>query len=106
MFNSTVLEVGIGLACIYFLLSVVCSAVNETISSFSRRRAQELEKGLESLLGDPQQVKKLFDHPLVRGLCRKGRPPSYLPAGTFCSAFLDLAAGEQTVEEAARALPT
>jgi hypothetical protein len=104
MFNSTVLEVGIGLAFVYFLLAVVCSAINETISSFTRHRAKELKKGLESLLGDPQKVRELLDHPLVRGLSRKGNVPSYLPASTFSVAFLDLASSKQTIEEAARAL--
>lgn len=49
MFNSTTLEVAIGMAFIYLLLSLFCTAFNEAIASILGSRAKNLEKGIESL---------------------------------------------------------
>jgi hypothetical protein len=49
MFNSTALEVAIGMALVYLLLSLFCTAINEAIAAFLGSRAKNLRKGIESL---------------------------------------------------------
>jgi hypothetical protein len=52
MLNSTTLEVAIGMALIYLLLSLFCTAINEAIAGILGSRAKNLEKGIKSLFTD------------------------------------------------------
>ena len=52
MLNSTTLEVAIGMAFIYLLLSLFCTAINEAIAGILGSRATNLEKGIKSLFTD------------------------------------------------------
>jgi hypothetical protein len=52
MLNSTTLEVAIGMALIYLLLSLFCTAINEAIAGILGSRAKNLEKGIQSLFTD------------------------------------------------------
>jgi hypothetical protein len=120
--NFPALEVVIGLAFVYFVLALICSAVAETISSFQRRRAKMLVEGIENLFSGSQTITKegrdlaklFWNHPLVQALIRPqgGRPsrarpkrrrganvsqaagkgPAYIPARTFVSTLIDLGA--------------
>ena len=108
MFNFQLLDVGIGLAFVFLLLSLICSAVSEMIEGYLKKRASDLERGLRELLNDPNGtglVSKLYDHPLVSGLFKgeydparisRGRYPtrttlpSYIPARNFALAVMDL----------------
>jgi hypothetical protein len=108
MFNSSVLDVAIGMVFVYLLLSLMCSAANETVELALKNRAKDLERGLRQLLQDADGkglVKKVYDHPLVSALFegnykptpqgRIGRIlarvtlPSYIPARTFALALMD-----------------
>ena len=110
MFNTTVIDVVIGLVFVYLLLSLMCSAANEMIEGWLKNRAADLERGLRELLKDPQGnglVKKVYDHPLISGLFEgtydpqevgklkralgKLKLPSYIPARTFALVLLDTA---------------
>jgi hypothetical protein len=74
MFGSVVLDVAIGMAFVYLLLSLIASAVQELLAAFMQLRAANLEKGLRSLFsGDSlgsglDLVNSVYDHGLVRGL--------------------------------------
>jgi len=68
--DLTLLDVAIGMVMIYSLLSLICSTINEGISSFLALRAATLEKGLENLLGS-DLAKQVYDNHLVRGLVQK-----------------------------------
>jgi hypothetical protein len=127
MTNFTALEVVIGLAFVYFVLALVCSAVAETISSLQRRRAKMLVEGIENLLSGSTTITKegralakdFWSHPLVEALIRPrgGRPskrhanrsqadgkgPAYIPARTFVSALIDLGARHAHAAELAAA---
>jgi hypothetical protein len=93
MFGSSILEVAIGLAFVYFALSTVASNVNERVAAILRWRAKDLEKGIANLLNDPELAKNVWDHPLIARLGgNPGRPPSYIPAATFSLAVFDAAA--------------
>jgi len=50
MFNSTILDVAIGMVFVYLLLSLLCSAANELIELLLKKRARELENGICELL--------------------------------------------------------
>jgi hypothetical protein len=92
--DLTLLDVAIGMVLIYSLLSLICSTINEGVSSFFSLRAATLQKGLENLLG-PGLAKDVYDHHLVQGLVQKDmflrgtRKPSYIPTRTFVLTVLD-----------------
>jgi hypothetical protein len=71
MFDSDILEVAIGLAMVFALVSTICTAVRELLESWLKTRASYLEYGIRQLLNDPQArgiARDVFDHPLVSGL--------------------------------------
>ncbi len=108
-----ILDVAIGLVVVYLLLSLICSSVNEGLETFLKNRSRQLERGIREMLGDPEgtQVAHLFyNHPLISNLFRgdydpkhivkkrigpgnvyRGQNlPSYIPAGNFALAILDI----------------
>ncbi len=106
MFGLPILEVAIGLSFVYLLLSLICTTLNETIAGLTGRRADLLEKGISSLLGDdPDLKKKLFDHPLIGSFEQtKNDRPSYLPASKFALALMDIVTGDKGAANDAGAL--
>ena len=117
MFNSTTLEVAIGMALVYLLLSLFCTAINEAVAGILGSRAKNLAEGIDSLFTqgllcaqskDPDGkcipevrfVTALYSHGLIQSLYRSGSGvlseanpknlPSYIPSRTFASALLDL----------------
>jgi hypothetical protein len=61
MFNSTTLEVAIGMALIYLLLSLFCTAINEGIAGILGSRAKNLEKGIKSLFTEGDKTAAKID---------------------------------------------
>jgi hypothetical protein len=117
MSNFPALEVVIGLCFVYFVLSLICSAVTESIASLKGWRAAKLELGIKNLLSGSDTVtkegealaKQVYDHPLVQALVRPKtgkkagkRPPwpSYIPSRTFISALLDIGASQSVGDKA------
>jgi hypothetical protein len=95
LFNSTVLDVAIGLVFVYLLLGILCTTVNEWISGILSTRAKNLREGIRGLLddqplGNGQFLEAFYQHPLVSGMMRSGNHPSYLPGRTFATAIMDL----------------
>jgi len=99
MFGLQMLDVVIGTAFVYLLLSLICSAVCEMIEAWFKYRAGDLERGIRELLQDESGnwAQKIYDHPLVYGLFKgKYDPantknlPSYIPARNFALALLDV----------------
>ncbi len=101
------LDVAIGMALLYLILSLLCSAVQEAIASVLNWRATMLEQGVRNLLGggfestkDPdarsaRAAYELYQHPLINALYRERligtgqRLPSYIAPRTFALALLD-----------------
>ena len=98
MFGSSIIDIAIGMIFVYLLLSLVCSAANELIERYSRKRGHDLEKGIVEMLRSPDLVKGLYEHPIVYSLFAKpyqtgGKNlPSYIPARNFALALMDIAA--------------
>jgi hypothetical protein len=64
--GSPVLDIAIGLSFIFFLLSIIASAVSEFFAGVLNLRGKTLEKGLLGMIGDREAVKLLLDDALVR----------------------------------------
>jgi hypothetical protein len=90
LFNSTVLDVIIGLVFVYLLLAILCTAANEWVAALTRRRGKMLAKGITQLLSDPDLLKAFYQHPLIRSLRHDDNHPAYLSPRTFTSVILDL----------------
>jgi hypothetical protein len=60
-----VLDVAVGLIFVYLLLSLICTTINEGLMTQFRSRAKFLDKGILSLLGNPEIKKLFFEHPLI-----------------------------------------
>ena len=86
MFNTSILDVAIGMVFIYLLLSLLCTATNELMELLLKKRAIDLERGIRELLVQPVSasdtsdtaknkpvgtsdiVKEIYNHPLVNSL--------------------------------------
>jgi hypothetical protein len=91
---SGVLEAIIGLVFIYFLVSVLCSGLNEAIAQETGRRGRFLREGLINIVRDRWLFLRLINHPLVSSMYRdvpgKPRTPSYIPPSSLVNALLDI----------------
>ena len=103
MLGSEMLDVAIGMAFTFLLLSLICSAFNELLETRLKNRAGDLEKGITGLLGsDTGLVKKLYNHGLIFSLYRgtydeatkKKTLPSYIPSHDFATALSGVLAAE------------
>jgi hypothetical protein len=100
VFDSAILDVGIGLAFIFLIVSLLVSAAAEALSGWMKWRSQHLWAGLEQLLQSKDARDELYSHPLIKGLARvdlripkwnDGRNgPSYIPSRTFALAVIDI----------------
>ena len=92
---APVFEVLIGLFFLYLILSLIVSAINESISGLFGRRSRYLEKGITSLLG-AGLTGDFFNEPLIRSLSNDDarlkykKKPSYISASTFTETVVDL----------------
>lgn len=75
------LDLAIGLAFVFFLLSTLAATLQEFLAAALGLRARTLEQGLRSLLEDSEKgwryVDKFYDHGLIRSLYRTD-PPAVL----------------------------
>ena len=101
MFNSGILDVAISLIFIYLLLSLVCTAINEAIEGYLKKRSATLEEGIRELLNDSDGTglaKAVYNHPLIYSLFRgeyqpkvtKKNLPSYIPTKNFAAALTNI----------------
>ncbi|KAA5538539.1 hypothetical protein [Adhaeribacter rhizoryzae] len=111
MFGSQILEVAIGVIFVFLLVSIICSAIRESIEAWLKTRAAFLEHGIRELLHDKNAeglAKSFYEHPLIYSLFAADykpgnankRPnawtdgshlPSYIPAKNFALALMDIA---------------
>ena len=105
MLGSTILDVAIGMALIYLLLSLIASVIQEAIAAVVQSRSANLLQGLRSLFsGDlgpdgNSLLDSVYDHGLIRGLYRdpskdlatKKRQRLFDPLRLFLQKLLGLA---------------
>lgn len=120
MFNSEILEVGIGMVFLFLLISLICAAIKEWLEGIFKWRAMDLERALRGLLADQDGtlLSALLRHPLLDSLfqgkyqhnqlrsswltpgqesrhmrmSQRRHLPSYIPSAQFAVALLDMAA--------------
>ncbi len=103
MLGSPILDVAVGMAFIYLLLSLIASAIQELLSSLVESRSANLYNGIRSLLsGDTERLKKLYTHGLIAGLYKN---PAQDFAGLGRSSFQWLRLRLQPVVGIARIAP-
>jgi len=128
MFNTSILDVAIGMVFIYLLLSLLCTATNELIELLLKKRATDLERGIRELLqpdsesGTKGIVQDIYNHPLVNSLyggtyensgiqsalrsIKRTQLPSYIPARNFALALIDVVMPDPSAATATDPLST
>ena len=97
--DSRLIEVAIGLALTFALVSLLATAVMEGISSIRNDRGKNLEKLVLSLLGDDKQLgDAFFNHPLMKSMVLGDRRPSYLPSSAFTTTLLNVLSDKLAVK--------
>ena len=114
MFGSQILEVALGVICLFIFMSTIASVIREGLESWMKTRAAFLERGIQELLHDKTPdglVNQLYNHPHISSLFlgqykpkadnSGGHPhsfssgralPSYIPTKNFALALMDMAA--------------
>ena len=98
LFNSSILDVAVGLVFSFLALSLATGMIVEAISSFLKLRASTLRQGVGQLVNDPgftALAKDLYEHAAVNprgtGAGRKdANQPAYIEAQQFANALLDV----------------
>lgn len=101
MFDSTVLEVAVGLTFCFCSVSLIVSSVSEGIASFLKLRARYLLRGLKTLLDDPSGsalVRDLYHHARLNPVASTSAAsidqlpglPSYVEPRQFAIALVDV----------------
>ena len=108
MLIPNILNIAINLFFVYFIVSLLLSALQEQIVVLLALRAKNLKSSIETLLGDKDQktkllTDKLYQYPLIKTLNQQGNKwlkryfkkwdsigPSYLRSQTFSDALLEL----------------
>lgn len=100
MFNSSVLEVAIGLTFCYATLALIVSTLQEALASALHLRAHTLLDGIKTMLNDPRfngMARALYNHALINPhddgqLTTQGslkHKPSYIEPLHFAIALID-----------------
>lgn len=106
MFGMQTLDVVIGLSVVFFLFSLLVSAVREAFEALLKTRAIHLELGIRELLDDSEGnglAAQVYKHPQLFSLYQgaftavKKRStgdglPTYIPARQFATALIDIVA--------------
>ena len=119
MFDFPALDVALGLIFLYLVLSLVCTSVNEAISTAVGLRSRFLQLGILNLLSAAPRwtpsgiatARAFYAHPLIQTMIRPAKGPdpsldptavsrwwtkppypSYLPSRAFVAAISDMAA--------------
>jgi hypothetical protein len=87
---NAALDVAIGLVLLYLMLSLLCTVINEMLSSLVSLRAATLAQGLQRLIDDTTLKAAFSNHGLIGGSTSVAgaKPPSYLAGRTFALALL------------------
>jgi hypothetical protein len=121
LFNSTILDVIIGLVFVYLLLAILCTAANEWAAAITRRRGEMLRNGIRQLLENQPThgqddkeafLREFYKHPLITSIMHDENHPTYLSPRTFTAVVTDLVTpgkpgqiGFEDLEAGAKELP-
>ncbi|HUZ91918.1 MAG TPA: hypothetical protein VMU78_08470, partial [Methylocella sp.] len=116
MFNSTIIDVAIGMVLSFLAVSLAASAITEAFSSVLKLREKTLLKGVQDLLNDTHftgLARDLYNHalvnPLASGTAKKIKDfkhtPAYIDSRQFALAFYN-ALEKKTPQAAAGQTPS
>lgn len=106
--GSPALDVLIGLSFIFFVFSLLVTALSEFVAAIWRQRAKTLAKGVRRMMGDATLSGEVLSHPLMQSDVTTPvdkRMPSYVAPRDFALATIDVlgrranACAERSVEE-------
>lgn len=66
MFNSSIIEVVIGLIFIFAFLAILVTQINTLITNLLKIRSKQLKEGLVTLIGDKRLQAEMLIHPLIK----------------------------------------
>lgn len=99
MLDSPIVDVALGMVFFYVTLSLVCSSIQEIIASLLGLRSRNLKKGIRNLIGN-EYAEAMYDHPLIKGLRKPEKLPSYIKPEIFSTALIDMISRDKTDENA------
>ena len=99
MLDSPIVDVAVGLVFFYVTLSLVCSSVQEIIAGVFGLRSHNLKRGVENLVGS-EYAQAVYEHPLVKGLRKPNRLPSYIRPEIFGAALIEVVARDKAGKHA------
>jgi hypothetical protein len=79
--GSPIIDIAVALSFVFFLLSIIASALSEFWAGVFNLRAKSLRQGLEGMLGDKEAVDKLLGHELIRTELDKEVPAKCFSVG-------------------------
>jgi hypothetical protein len=94
--GSPLLETALGLAFVYLLLAIFCTATVEWIAGALATRANTLRGAITQLLGSQMLAEEVsltgafYGHPLISALTKEELHSTWLSPRTFSTALLDL----------------
>lgn len=108
MFNSEALEVGIAMAFLFLLMSLICTGIKEWMEGIFKWRAMDLERALRTLLNDEggQLTAQVFMHPLISSLFQGRYDPGKLTKSSLTSWLTGGANAKHMPLSARRHLPS
>lgn len=87
---TATLDVALGLVFVFLVLSLLASAIAETLEHYFRYRADYLRQGIERFLFDSNAslTQRFYAHPLIKSLetpmsflaVKRATGPSYIPS--------------------------
>ena len=69
----------------------MCSSIQEIIAGLFGLRSHNLKRGIENLVGN-EYAQALYHHPLIKGLRKPNRLPSYIRPEIFGAALIEVVA--------------
>ena len=99
MLDSPIVDVAMGLVFFYVTLSLVCSSIQEILASLLGLRSRNLKKGIRNLIGS-EYAEAMYDHPLIKGLRKPKKLPSYIKPEIFSTALIDMISRDKSDENA------
>jgi len=104
MLSLQTFDIVIGMVIVFLTVSLVCSSMNELLSSALALRANTLKDALDSLLGS-NLAEKVIAHPAIPAAPESGKNPAYIEPTLFASALLDSVLPPQPAAGAAPGSP-
>lgn len=91
MLDHPIIDIALGLILIYVVLSLVASSVQEWVASLCGLRSKNLQKGIQTLIGN-DYAEKVYEHPLIKNLSKDKKFPSYIAPETLSAVLLAVVA--------------